>query len=311
MKPPALKPGDLIGVIAPASPVPEERRERALQTLRRFGYRLKVGASVQEQHGYFSGTDEVRARDVNEMFADPEVRAIMCIRGGYGSQRLLDRIDYAMIRRNPKIFVGYSDITSLHLALWKKAGLITFHGPMVGELEHVSEEEEMAWSVLFRQLSDPQPLGEYPDTGRTLCFTITPGRATGRLVGGNLCLLAASMGTPYELDTTGKILFIEEVGEEPYRIDRMLTQLRLAGKLEQAAGILFTDFHDCDAANPERSLTLREVLEEIIRPLGVPAYFGFQAGHTEPNLALPIGIQADLDAGEGTLMLLEGCVQAN
>ncbi|MFC7442744.1 S66 peptidase family protein [Laceyella putida] len=307
-KPPALKPGDTIGVIAPASPMPEQERERALQMFRQFGYRMKVGPSVYEDKGYLSGTDEVRARDVNDMFADPEVRAIICMRGGYGSPRILDRIDFALIRHHPKIFVGYSDITALHLAIQKQAGLVTFHGPMVGELARVTEEEEYAWSMLFRHLTDPTPLGFYPDAEEMFRYPLTPGTATGTLIGGNLCLLVFSLGTPYELDTTGKILFVEEIGEEPYRIDRMLTQLRLAGKLERAEGIVFTDFHDCEPANPDRSLTLREVLEGVIQPLGIPAYFGFKAGHTKPNLTLPQGIRVRMNANQGTLELLEGSV---
>lgn len=309
MKPSALKSGDTIGVIAPASPMTEQKRADALATLQGFGFRIKVGASVYEQNGYLSGTDELRAHDLNQMFADPEVQAIICLRGGYGTLRILDRIDYDLIRQNPKILVGFSDITALHLAINKRTGLVTFHGPMAGELSHLTKEKEVAWSVLFRHLTDPAPLGSYPDAEQMFRYSLHPGTATGPLIGGNLSLLVSTLGTPYELDTAGKILFIEEIGEEPYRIDRMLTQLRLAGKLEQAVGIVFTDFHDCEPDNPERSLTLHEVLAGIVGPLGIPAYWGLKVGHTEPNLTLPLGVRAKIQADDGVLALLEGGVR--
>ncbi|SEM81292.1 S66 peptidase family protein [Lihuaxuella thermophila] len=306
MKPNSLKPGDTIGIIAPASPIEPEQRDKAIQLFSSFGYRIKAGESVYRRHGYLAGSDELRAEDVNRMFADPEVKAVFCIRGGYGTSRILPLIDYAMIRCNPKIFVGYSDITALHLAIHQKTGLVTFHGPMVGELAR--EEDPLSWSVLFRNLADPRPAGEYREQPDTDSFVMTEGTAEGPLTGGNLSLLVSTLGTPYEVETEGKILFIEEVGEEPYRVDRMLVQLRSAGKLQAANGIIFTECTDCQPKDPEKSLTIRQILNELIQPLGIPAYYGLKAGHTCPNLTLPIGVYARMNATERWLRMMEGGV---
>lgn len=306
MKPKSLKPGDTIGIIAPASHVQPEQREKALQLFSCFGYKIKLGESVCRQYGYLAGSDELRANDINRMFADPEVKAVFCLRGGYGTSRILPLIDYTLIRRNPKIFVGYSDITALHLAIHKKTGLVTFHGPMVAEL--TKEADCLSWSVLFRNLTDPRPAGEYTEPPDMFQYTITGGTAEGPLIGGNLSLLVSTLGTSYEVETRGKILFIEEVGEEPYRVDRMLVHLRSAGKLQAASGIIFTECTDCKPEDPEKSLTIRQVLNELIKPLGIPSYYGLKAGHTRPNLTLPIGVYARMNASEGWLRMMEGGV---
>jgi len=306
IKPRALKPGGTIAVIAPASPVPKEQLEKSVDRLARFGFQVKLGESVGKEYGYLSGRDELRAKDVNQMFADPDVDAIFCLRGGYGTPRILDLLDYPLIRKNPKIFVGYSDITALHQAIHKNTGLVTFHGPMVSEL--ATDHNELNWPLLFKLISETDPLGEYFDPPGMFQYSIHKGLASGRLVGGNLSLLVSLLGTPYEVDPRGKILFIEDVGEQPYKIDRMLTQLRLAGNLEQAEGILFTDFSGINLDSEKPSLSVREVLEDIISPLGIPSYHGLKVGHCQPNLTLPIGARACLDATEGTLALLEGCV---
>ncbi|MBA4494310.1 LD-carboxypeptidase [Paenactinomyces guangxiensis] len=307
MKPKALQPGDTIGIVAPSSPAEPEQIELALQIFANFGYRVKLGRSVNQRNGYLAGSDTLRAEDINRMFADPSVKAVFCLRGGYGATRMLDLIDYEIIRQNPKIFVGYSDITAIHLAIQKRTGLVTFHGPMVIEL--AKQSDSLSWSALFRHLTNPCPLGRYPGQREIFQYTVTGGTATGPLVGGNLSLLASTTGTPYEVETAGKILFIEEVGEEPYRLDRMLTQLRSAGKLQEANGILFTDCSDCEAEEEEKSLTIQEVLYDIIQPLGVPSYYGLKAGHCIPNLTLPIGVNARLNATEGWLEIAEGGVE--
>ncbi|MBP1933165.1 S66 peptidase family protein [Ammoniphilus resinae] len=306
IKPKALQHGGTIAVIAPASPVPEEQLEKSVDRLARFGFRVILGESVRREYGYLSGRDDIRAMDVNRMFADPDVDAIICLRGGYGTPRILDQLDYPLICKNPKIFIGYSDITALHQALHRSTGLVTFHGPMVSEL--AVDHDELNWPLLFKLISETDALGKYSEPPGMFQYQINNGVASGRLVGGNLSLLVSLLGTPYEVDPRGRILFIEDVGEQPYKIDRMLTQLRLAGKLEQAEGILFTDFSGIHLEPKKPSLSVREVLEDIISPLGIPSYYGLKAGHCQPNLTLPIGIKARLDAVEGTLELLESCV---
>lgn len=305
IKPKALKPGDTVGVIAPSSPVDKGRRVRALQIFCDLGYKVKLGETVEAEYGYLAGRDDLRASEVNGMFADPEVDAIICLRGGYGTPRILESINYDLIRRNPKIFVGYSDITALHTAIHQHTGLLTFHGPMMAEL--ADDPDPLTWPTLFRHLSDPSPVSRYSSQWFELC--ITEGVAEGELVGGNLCLLSATLGTAFEIETENKILFLEDVGEEPYSIDRMLTQLRLAGKLQKAKGIVFTDFSEAEPKPGKPSLTIHQVLTDIVKPLGIPAYYGLKSGHCQPNLTLPIGIQTRMNAHEGWLEFLEGAVK--
>lgn len=306
IKPNALKEGGTVGIVAPASPVPEERVRKSLKFFQRFGYKVKLGKTVEACHGYLAGPDDWRARDINEMFADPEVEAIICLRGGYGTPRILDLIDYEMIKRNPKIFVGYSDITALHQAIHRVTGLITFHGPMIAELAELPHP--LTWPTLWRHLTNPFPIGRYCEPpGMSQCC-IREGMAEGRLTGGNLSLLTATLGSKYELQTEGRILFIEDIGEEPYSIDRMLTQLKMAGKLQVAKGIVFTDFREPEKKENKPGFTLEQVLDDVIGPLGVPAFYGLKAGHCQPNLTLPIGVQARMNAKEGWLEFLESGV---
>ncbi|SFX49792.1 muramoyltetrapeptide carboxypeptidase [Thermoactinomyces sp. DSM 45891] len=306
MKARALKLGDTIGIIAPASPTNPEEQEQALEIFSEFGFNLKLGNSLWQQHGYLAGHDWNRAEDLNRMFADPEVDAIFCMRGGYGTPRILDLIDYRGIRKNPKIFVGYSDITALHLAIHRFTGLVTFHGPMITELAR--KPDFHSWSTLFQHLTSHVPVARYEEPIEKHCIVV--GSARGPLIGGNLSLLVSTLGTPFEIDTTGKILFIEDVDEDPYRVDRMLTQLRHATKLQNAAGIVFTDFTDCTAENGEKSLTIREILDGIVKPLGIPCYYGLNVGHTQPNWTLPIGVLTEIDALEGWIQFQEGSVES-
>lgn len=307
LKPKTLELGDTIGIIAPSSPVPQDALEKSLEIFTEYGYRVKLGKTVHEQYGYLAGTDEARAHDVNRMFADPDVDAIFCLRGGYGSPRILDRIDYECIRKNPKIFVGYSDITALHVAIHQKTGLVTFHGPMVAEL--VKSPHPLTWPTLFQHLTSCGPVGRYAEPRDMFQYTLTAGVAEGQLVGGNLCLLVALLGTPYEIDTKDKILFLEDIGEEPYSIDRMLTQLKLAGKLHSAKGIVFTDLSEAEPKQYKNSLTIEQLLTDIVQPIGIPSYYGLKAGHCQPNLTMPYGIYARLNAAEGWIEFLEGGVK--
>lgn len=315
IKPHALRTGDLVGVIAPATSVPDPERLALVEpTLRYFGLRARVGKYVANGSGHVSRTVSERLDDLHAMFRDPEVRAVFCIRGGYGSMQLLDKIDYDLIRRNPKIFLGYSDITAMHLAIQRRAGLVTFHGPIV-----LSSFTDYTQQNFRRALFDARPAGKLtnPAESNTLrpehpLRTVRGGVASGRLVGGNLSLVTALMGTPFEIDTRGRILFIEDVGEEPYRIDRMLTQLRLAGKFDEAAGIIFGECSECGPNDYKPSLawdaTLGEVVDNAFSSLRVPVLSGLTIGHTADQLTLPLGVQAVLNADEKTLELKESGV---
>lgn len=312
IRPKTLKKGDLVGLITPATPVSNpDALKKVERTIEYFGLRARWGGNVGKKSGYFGNPVEGRIRDLHDMFRDPEVKAVLAISGGYGAPQLLDRIDYDLIKNNPKIFVGYSDITALHLAINKKTGLITFHGPNL-----LSQFTEYTQKWFSRAIFDSTPLGEItnPPERNPLrplhpIRTIRPGIATGRLIGGNLTLISTTMGTPYEIDTRGAILFLEDIGEEPYRIDRMLTQLRLAGKLDQAAGIVFGECVDCVPSEfrpfVAAGFSLGEVLDAILGQLKIPVVFGPVVGHTDDQQTLPLGVEVRLDATSGTINVLE------
>lgn len=310
IKPRALRPGDTVGLIAPASYTFDLwRLESAAARVEALGLRPKFGRNVRGRRGFLSGTDEERLADLHAMFADRDVSAVFALQGGYGTPRLLDRIDYDLVRRNPKILLGYSDITGLHLAIGRKAGLVTFHGPnMTGTLPPRTLE------ILKKALFVAEPIGELSNPEETdplnLEFplhTITAGTARGRLVGGNLTLISATMGTPYEIETKGRILLLEDTGEAPYRIDRMLVQLKLAGKLQEAAGIVFGTCSECEPSRSsfELSLSLSEVLDELLGSLQKPVLAGLLFGHTKEKSVIPFGVEAELDAGAKRLTILE------
>ncbi|MDT7604721.1 MAG: muramoyltetrapeptide carboxypeptidase [Acidobacteriota bacterium] len=315
IKPKALRAGDVVGVIAPGTAVPDPDRLALVEpTLKFFGLRARLGKYVATGSGHVTRTVSERLDDLHAMFRDPGVSAVFCIRGGYGSMQLLDRIDYDLIRRNPKVFLGYSDITALHLAINRHAGLVTFHGPIV-----LSSFTDYTQQNFRRALFDARPAGKLTNPAESNALrpehplrTIHSGTATGQLVGGNLSLVTALMGTPYEIETRGRILFLEDVGEEPYRIDRMLTQLRLAGKLDQAAGIVFGECSECAPADYKPSFawdaTLGEVLDNILGSARVPVFTGLTIGHTADQLTLPLGVNATLNADEKTLELKEAGV---
>ncbi len=304
-----LKFGDTIGLIAPSGAMRTEGAiERAVAETERMGFKVKLGESAGKKYGYLSGTDAVRARDINAMFADDEVDAIFCIRGGYGAMRILDQLDYELIAKHPKIFVGFSDITALHIALLNKCDLATFHAPMPvgwssGPLDDFSRES------MYRALMHAEPMGELANPPEYPKQTVNPGSAEGMLVGGNLMLIASSLGTPWEIDTKDRILFIEEVGERTYCVDRMLTQLRLAGKFKDCAGVVFGDFADCPIEYPEFGLTLEEIIRDVVAPSGKPIFIGLRCGHCTPKLTLPFGVKCRMDADKCTLTVLEGAVR--
>jgi muramoyltetrapeptide carboxypeptidase len=308
----ALKPGATVGLITPATYVSDpDRLDMVQETARYFGLVPKLGRNVRKRAGYLGGTIEERIEDLHAMFADPSVSGIFAIRGGYGSGQLLDRIDYDLIRRNPKVFIGYSDITALHLAIHKRTGLVTFHGPVM-----TSAFTPYTQEYYRKALFEPRPIGlvTNPTESNPVRLhhhmrTIRPGRARGRLTGGNLSLIAMTMGTPFEIDTRDAILFIEDIGEQPYSLDRMLTNLRLAGKLQQAAGIIWGECADCAPLEYkpafESTFSTAEVADQILGKLDIPVLSGLVIGHTDDQVTLPYGVVASLDADKHTLTIEE------
>ena len=304
-----LKIGDTIGLIGPSGTVREAGAvDQAIAYMQELGFKVKAGESAHAKYGYLSGTDEVRARDINAMFADSEVDAIVCTRGGYGTMRMLDLLDYDTICANPKIFVGFSDITALHIAFFEKCGLVTFHGPMAAANWSGSPLNEFSRESLYRAVMHAEAAGELANPMEYPKQTVNSGTAEGQLVGGNLMLIASSLGTPWEIDTKDRILFIEEVGERTYCVDRMLTQLRLAGKFEECAGVVFGNFADCPVEYPEFGLTLEEIIRDVVAPCGKPVFTGLRCGHCTPSLTLPFGIRCRMDADACTLTVLESAV---
>ena len=314
-RPRALRPGATVGLITPSTYVSDpDRLALAERTLKFFDLKPKFGRNVRKRNGYLGGSIEERLEDLHAMFADGSVDAVFAIRGGYGSGQLLDRIDYDLLRKNPKIFLGFSDITAMHLAIQKRAGLVTFHGPVA-----LSEFSDYTQKHFRRALFDTAPLGALtnpPDSNplrpsHTL-RTIRGGKARGALVGGNLTLISTTMGTPFEIDTRGRILLLEDIDEQPYSIDRMLTQLRLAGKLDSAAGLVFGECYLCRPRDYkpafDSTLSFGEVLDEILGKLRIPVLSGLTFGHTDDQLTLPLGVMATLDADKGELVIEESGV---
>lgn len=313
VRPGRLQPGDTVGLVNPAGAVWEPVQiEIVAESLAALGFKTKRGRHLLERRGYFAGTDEQRAADVNAMFTDPEVRAIHCVRGSWGCARLLPLLDWPAIARNPKILLGYSDITALLLALHAKTGLVTFHGPMgisqwnpfnVGYIRRVLQEGE---AVTFENLKeiDEDDLTVIENRVQTLY----PGTARGRLLGGNLTVLTALVGSGYLPDWEDCILFLEDIEEAPYRVDRMLTQLRLAGILQKVRAVIWGHCSNCDPGGGYGSLTVTEVLQDHLRPLGVPAWRGAMIGHIARQFTLPVGSEVEVDATAGTIRMLEPAV---
>ncbi|WP_160031809.1 S66 peptidase family protein [Paenibacillus sp. An7] len=296
--PARLNPGDLIGITALASYADPVEMLRSTEYFTQMGLRVEIGQSLFREYGYLAGTDEERARELNDMFQNPEIKAIICARGGYGTARIADLLDYDCIKHNPKIFWGFSDITFLHQAIYKNTGLITFHGPMLSSLNNRSLHPLTLAG--FQQLFSPIVM-EYTEEISTLT-SIVEGTASGAVVGGNLSLIVSSLSTPYEIDTRNKLLLIEEIREEPYRIDRMLRQLLQAGKLTEASGIIVGNFHACVPNTDQSSFTCEEVINDYLKKANRPALAGFDIGHCSPNIAIPLGLEAELSIEKKTLL---------
>jgi muramoyltetrapeptide carboxypeptidase len=313
LKPPRLEPGMTVGLVAPAGASSNREEVRyAGDVLRSLGYRVKEGEHVYARTQYLAGTDRQRAADVNAMFADPEVHAIFTLRGGYGTMRTLPHLDYERIAKHPKVVIGYSDISGLLFGLHARTGLVGFHGPCA-----TSTFSEYTLAEYRKVVENPQPSTviaappsvEYPP-GRAersnRITTFVGGRARGPLIGGNLSLLSPLIGSPYAPDLSGAILFLEDVNEAFYRIDRMLTHLLLAGQLERLAGIVLGKFTKIPVEG--NSFNLEEITEHLLMPLGIPIVRGLMIGHIQDKATVPLGVEAELDADAGTLTLLEPAV---
>ncbi|MCA1027975.1 LD-carboxypeptidase [Cytobacillus kochii] len=304
IKPARLRMGDTVGVIAPASPPNQENLKRSFAYLEKeLGLKIKLGQSLFEQYGYLAGPNENRLEDLHMMFADKEVKAIICAGGGYGTAKIADDIDYKMIAENPKVFWGYSDITFLHTAIRQKTGLVTFHGPMLASDIGSVQEDQTLSKAFMKQIMEPEGR-VYPKTLGNL-ETVVSGVAEGDIVGGNLCLLTSTIGTAFEIDTKDKIILIEDIHEEPRSIDRMLNQLYMAGKLQQAAGFVIGNFKNCTPER-EQSLSLDEVLDYYFKRIGKPTVKGFMIGHCTPHFSLPLGVPAKLNAETQDLTIEHG-----
>jgi muramoyltetrapeptide carboxypeptidase len=302
IKPPALQHGDTVGIVAPASNTQRDLLNAGCDMLRRLGYKPFCLESIFDQDLYFAGSAERRVRELEEMFVRDEVRAILCARGGYGSNYLLGKLNLQKIARHPKIFVGYSDNTTLLTHFVDSTGLLTFHGPMITkDFAHADGVDLISWEAALTGRSEwavPSDSGMKP---------LVEGSAEGVLYGGCLSMLVASLGTPYQIRTAGTILFLEDVATKPFQIDRMLMQLKLAGKLESARGIIFGEMTDC-VQQKDQGYTLEEVVLRVVGDLGIPVAFGLRSGHvSQRNVTLPIGVRAALtvDSREARLTILE------
>jgi muramoyltetrapeptide carboxypeptidase len=313
IRPRHLEPGATLGIIAPASAPPDPKNiDRAVAALEKLKFKIKLAKNVRQRHGFLAGSDRERAADLMQMFADRKVDGILCVRGGYGTARLLPLLDYAAIKRNAKVFIGYSDITSLHCAFLVKSNLISFHGPMLNsDFAHDNVPAFTAQSFL-RTLMRPEPYGDIATGYDGKVKTLHGGVANGPLIGGNLSLLCTTVGTPWQPPFRDRILFFEDLDEVPYRMDRMLTQLLNAGLLQQVAGIAIGINKGCVDPQARKSKEYRQTLEDVFRerllPLKIPVVMDLPFGHVPHNATLPIGAQVTLDATNGRLIVGEAGV---
>ncbi len=316
LRPPVLRKNDIIGLVTPASPLFEAHRtmisvEEKLQAL---GFRTRRGKNIFKKYGYLAGSVTERVTDLHEMFVDPDVRAIMTLRGGYGSGQLLPHLNYDLIKKNPKILVGYSDITSLLLGIHRMTGLVTFHGPVA-----ISTFTEFTTRYFLDTLTKKEAVGPIDDAPydqnlqrSNRVWTVRPGKARGALTGGNLTLVASTLGTPYEIDTKDRIIFLEEIGEEPYDLDRLLNHMKQAGKFESCRGVFFDRLKDIEPSSYRpafnNTLSVEQVIEDVFRDYDFPVCVGLSIGHIKEKPTLPLGVKTELDADSGKIALLEAAV---
>ncbi|MDC0937067.1 LD-carboxypeptidase [Pirellulales bacterium] len=314
----ALERGDAISLVAPSGPVDRGRIEKAIAAFDQAGFSIKTYRDIYATRGYLAGDDQSRGDELMEAFCDPDTAAVFPARGGTGLTRIVDRLDYDVIRNHPKILTGFSDITALHLAVNRMTGLVTFHSPNpmdgFGHPEGFTElSERTFWRTLladeYRKNSCAPWSVPLTDDERDKMITYSPGTARGRLIGGNLALVCSLAGTPYEMQTEGSILLIEDIGERPYRVDRFLSQLNLSGKLAAVRGVVLGQFTDCEPEDGKRSLSLDEIFDDYFANLGVPVLRNFPTGHARDNATLPLGIEVELNSDERVLTILENPVR--
>ncbi len=308
IKPRALQAGDTVAIIAPASNLKSDYLERGVAELAKLGFRAQYEPEILSKARYTAGSDERRAAELMRAFTDPEVKAVWAARGGYGSMRLFDLLDDERLKPHPKIFIGYSDLTALHLYFYRRFGWVTFHGPMAAkDLAGGAEHYERAG--LLAAITQPAPMGEINGIGTEMLHRGAGAKVSGRLLGGCLSLLVALLGTADELDTRDSILFIEDTGVKPFALDRMLQQLRLAGKFAEVRGLVFGEMTDC-VQHVDQGYRIQDVLAECTAGLKLPVLFGLRSGHSpRGNLTLPLGVAASLDAERGILGIEEAAVR--
>lgn len=301
-------PGDTIGIVAPASPLAKVELLRGIDKLQQMGFKVKYNDRIYRAEGYLAGRDIDRAKEINRYFTNPEIKAIFCARGGYGSLRLLDKLDAEAIKNHPKVFMGYSDITTLLLYLQAQCSLVVFHGPMIGPDFSHRYPAQFQYHLL-QLLGSPEPLGAIAPAGIQV---VHKGLANGILTGGCLSLITFTIGTPWEINTDNKILFLEDIGEDPYRIDRMLSYLKLIGKFDKVQGLVFGRMAGCSRTKghgkglPGKAIIA--IIKDIFRDFSFPLIYNFPSGHGGNNHALPLGVQVTLDADRGRLIIEEGAV---
>ncbi len=310
LKPKKLVKGDLIGIISPASfPSDMSRIEKGVNYLERMGYRVVVGKNVGKERGYLAGDDTQRLEDLHTMFENKDVKAIINVRGGYGTGRLLDMIDYNLIKKNPKIFVGYSDITALQMAFLQKAGLVTFAGPMLAVDFWKEEVEQFTEEFFWEMVTNPKKIGKIHNPNDEKFYTLTKGRGEGIMIGGNMALVVSLLGTPYMPKFKDKILILEDIAEPPYRIDRMLYQMKYNGVFEQIQGLILGRFVDCYDSPDAKTLTLNEVLDDYLSDLKIPIIYNVKHGHISENLTIPFGLNTKMNAGREFIEITESAVE--
>lgn len=312
VKPQKLKAGDTVMIVAPAGVEYRKMRLKlSIESLEALGLKVKVAENTLGRFGYFPAEDEVRAAEVNQAFADDEVKALIALKGGWGAARTLPYIDFDLIKKNPKILLGYSDITALLNPIFDKTGLVTFHGPIAGDSWNKFTTQNVK-QILFdgtaQHMVNPQEKGEYLAVRRNRTETIVSGKAEGRLIGGNLSVLTALQGTPYFPDIKGKILMLEDVGENIYRVDRMLTQLALGGHLSDCAGVVLGGWTDVDTDGGYGDFTLLDIFEQHFIPAGNPVFTGAMFGHIPEKRTMAVGCNVEINADEGTVTMLESAV---
>lgn len=303
--PPGLREGDRIGLIAPASNATEDKIQKAISNLESLGLRVVEGKYLREQNGFIAGSDGERVEDIHTMFRRKDIDGIWCVRGGYGTTRILNMLDYGMIRSHPKVFVGYSDITALHQAFFTQSGLVTFHGPVASSAFSDYSMESIRNALFGDDYHFNTHPVAIPGEGEESFKVLKSGKATGRLVGGNLSLLAALCGSVYMPDLAGKIVFIEDIGEASYRIDRMLVQLIMAAGLKNAAGIIFGNFTNCGPEAGSADQTVSEVIHDHFGSMDIPVVTGYSIGHIDNQTTLAVGMQAEMEADTGIIRFIQ------